>query len=256
MNSHTIYEFPLNERVRVFMRLEQSFQQLNHFMAGVSVFDKRAAISTLLDILTILGRSDLKSELIKELDRHAKVLGQLANTQGVDGHKLQEILADINLASRNLYSHSGKIGSKVLESDLFQSIAKRNSIEAGSCSFDLPAFHYWLEQDEAAQQEDLERWTLPFAEIRGAIDMILGFIRLSNVPTQHVALSGFFQSTMDKAHTAQLLRVSVPASVHCFAEISGGKHRFSIRFMHPSTDELRPTQTQDDIPFSLTCCAI
>lgn len=256
MNSHTIYEFPLNERIRVFMRLEQSFQQLNHFMGGDSVFDKRAAISTLLDILTILGRSDLKSELIKELDRHAKVLGQLANSQGVDAQKLQEILTDIQQASRNLYNNSGKIGSSVLESDLFQSIAKRNSIEGGSCSFDLPAFHYWLEQDEIDQQKDLERWTQPFVEIRGAIDMILGFIRLSNMPTPQVALAGFFQSTLDKTHPAQLLRVTVPSDVKCFAEISGGKHRFSIRFMHPSTDELRPIQTQDDIHFSLTCCAL
>ena len=256
MNSHTIYEFPLNERIRVFMRLEQSFQQLAHFMAGDSVFDKRAAISTLLDILTILGRSDLKSELIKELDRHAKVLGQLVDSQGVDTQKLQEILADIQQASRNLYNNSGKIGSRVLESDLFQSIAKRNSIEGGSCSFDLPAFHYWLEQDDTRQQQDLERWTQPFGEIRSAIDMILGFIRLSNVPTSQVALSGFFQSTLDRVHPAQLLRVSVPASVNCFAEISGGKHRFSIRFMHPSTDEQRPTQTDDDVHFSLTCCGI
>ena len=256
MNANTIYEFPLNERIRVFMRLEQSFQQLNHFMGGNSVFDKRAAISTLLEILTILGRSDLKSEIIKELDRHAKVLGQLVNSQGVDVQKLQEILADINLASRNLYTNSGKIGGSVLESDLLQSIAKRNAIEGGSCSFDLPAYHYWLEQDETDQQKDLERWTQPFAEIRGAIDMILGFIRLSNMPKSQVALSGFFQSTLDRTHPAQLLRVTVPSAVKCFAEISGSKHRFSIRFMQPSTNGLRPTQTPDDIDFSLTCCAI
>lgn len=238
------------------MRLEQSFHQLNHFVIGGSVFDKRAAISTLLEIVTILGRSDLKSEIIKELDRHSKVLGQLANSQGVDARKLQEILADIQQASRNLYTNSGKIGGSVFESDLFQSIAKRNAIEGGSCSFDLPAYHYWLEQDETDQQKDLERWTQPFAEIRGAIDMILGFIRLSNVPKPQVAMSGFFQSTLDRTHPAQLLRVSVPSAVKCFAEISGGKHRFSIRFMQPSVDALRPTQTLDDIHFSLTCCVI
>ena len=256
MNSHTIYEFPLNERIRVFMRLEQSFQQLNHFMGGDSVFDKRAAISTLLDILTILGRSDLKSELIKELDRHAKVLGQLANSQGVDAQKLQEILTDIQQASRNLYNNSGKIGSSVLESDLFQSIAKRNSIEGGSCSFDLPAFHFWLEQDRAQQQKDLDGWTQPFADIRTAIDLILGFIRQSSRPKQEIAQAGFFQLALDAAHPVQLLRVFVPSSVRCFAEISGGKHRFSVRFMNPSTDDSRPSQTHEDVPFTLARCAV
>lgn len=256
MNTHITYEFPLNERIRVFMRLEQLFQQLSHFMVGTSVFDKRTAIDTLLDILTIFGRSDLKSELIKELDRHAKVLGMLSNSEGVDNQKLQAILNDLNQASRNLYNASGKVGASVMESGLFQSISQRSAIPGGSCSFDLPAFHYWLEQDEAEQQKDFQQWTLPFSDIRTAIDLILGFIRQSSVPKQEVAHAGFFQLALDTAHPVQLLRVSLPVSAACFAEISGGKHRFSIRFMKPSNDENRPTQVQEDVIFSLSRCAV
>lgn len=255
MNTQTTYEFPLNERIRVFMRLEQLFQQLGHFMEGPSVFDKRAAIATLLEILTIFSRSDLKSELIKELDRHTKVLQHLVNSQGIDKQKLEEILADLSQASRTLYATSGKIGIGVMESDLFQSISQRSAIPGGTCSFDLPAFHYWLEQEPAERQKDLERWTQPFTDIRTAIDMILGFIRLSSLPKAEVAKAGFFQLSLDRSVPIQLLRVSVPSTVRCFAEISGGRHRFSIRFMQPSVDENRPSQTHDDIEFLLTCCA-
>jgi cell division protein ZapD len=236
------------------MRLEQLFHQLNHFMAGSSVFDKRAAIDVLLDILTIFSRSDLKSELIKELDRHTKVLNSLVNSRHVDRDKLESILGELNQASRNLYSANGKIGIRVMESDLFQSISQRNSIPGGSCSFDLPAFHYWLEQNEAEQQKDLERWTQPFNDIRIAIDLILNFIRQSSEPSQETAQAGFFQLALDKNHPVQLLRVSMSAILPCFAEISGGKHRFSIRFMKPSSDENRPCQINDDIPFLLTRC--
>ncbi len=192
MNTQTTYEFPLNERIRVFMRLEHLFRQLSHFMAGDSIFDKRAAIASLLDILTIFSRSDLKSELIKELDRHAKVLGQLSNTQGVDNEKLNEILEQLTQASRNLYNASGKVGASVMESGLFQSISQRSTIPGGSCSFDLPAFHFWLEQDLADQQKDLEQWTQPFSDIRIAVDLILGFLRQSNLPKQEIACAGFF----------------------------------------------------------------
>jgi len=236
------------------MRLEQLFQQLSHFMAGSSIFDKRAAIGVLLDILTIFSRSDLKSELIKELDRHNKILNQLANSHNVDTGKLTETLAELNQASRNLYSANGKIGIRVMESDLFQSISQRNSIPGGSCSFDLPAFHYWLEQDQTEQQKDLERWTQPFNNIRIAIDLILGFIRQGSEPTQEIAKAGFFQLALDKTHPVQLLRVGLPGNERCFAEISGGKHRFSVRFMRPSSDENRPSQVSDDIAFLLTCC--
>jgi cell division protein ZapD len=236
------------------MRLEQLFNQLNHFMVGCSVFDKRAAIDVLLDILNIFSRSDLKSELIKELDRHTKQLNQLIDSQGVDSIKLNETLAQLNQASRSLYSSNGKIGIRVMESDLFQSISQRNSIPGGSCSFDLPAFHFWLEQNQAEQQKDLERWTQPFSNIKIAIELILGFIRQCNSPSEEMAEAGFFQLALDKNHPVQLLRVGVATDINCFAEISGGKHRFTVRFMKPSSDENRPTQVSEDIPFSLTRC--
>ncbi len=254
LNTQTIYEFPLNERIRVFMRLEQLFLQLNHFISGSTIYDKRAAISVLLDILMIFSRNDLKSELLKELDRHVKVLKQLSHSQGVDTDKLQQILDQLGTVSKSLYQASGKIGINVMESDLFQSISQRNSIPGGSCSFDLPAFHYWLEQGDAEQQKDLERWTQPFINIRTAIDLILNFIRQSNHPSPQLAKAGFFQMSLDTSHPIQLLRVLVDTEIRCFAEISGGKHRFTIRFMRPSSDESRPTQTPDDIPFGLTRC--
>lgn len=254
MNTQTLYEFPLNERIRVFMRLEQLFLQLDHFLAGHSVVDMRAAISVLLDILTIFSRSDLKSEIIKELERNTKVLKLLSKNLDVDSDKLAPILNDFNQASKNLYETSGKIGIKLMESDLFQSISQRSSIPGGSCSFDLPAYHYWLEQDPHIQKIDLDRWTQPFTEVRNAIGLILGLLRQSGENSQELAEAGFFQLGLDKDHPVQLLRVSVAKSLQCFAEISGGKHRFSIRFMQASSDESRPSQVSSDIPFSLTRC--
>ncbi len=254
MSTQTIYEFPLNERIRVFIRLEQLFQQLNHFMNGKTVYDRRAAISVLLDILTIFSRNDLKSELLKELDRHSKVLNQIANSEGVDTNKLDQILNDLNTISKNLYASNGKVGVNVMESDLFQSISQRSSIPGGTCSFDLPAFHYWLEQDQDVQQEDFLHWTKPFEDIKTAINLTLNFIRQSSMPTQELAEAGFFQLSLEKSQPFQLLRVVVDPGFPCFAEISGGKHRFTIRFMAPSTETNRPVQSSDNVPFSLTRC--
>ena len=254
MNSTITYEFPLNERIRVFIRLEQLFQQFSHFSAGATVADKRAAIATLLDIMSIIRRNDLKSELLKELDRHANILRKIANSQGVDTEKLESILAELTQTSKNLYAISGKIGINIMESNLFQSIAQRSSIPGGTCSFDLPEYHYWLEQDEAIRLKDLELWSRPFNDIRTAIDLILHFIRNSNSATQEVAVAGFFQFSLNPAQSFQMLKVILDKSLPCFAEISGGKHRCTIRFMLPPTDDKRPTQSHDDIPFALTRC--
>lgn len=254
MTNTITYEFPLSERIRVFIRLEQLFNQFNYFLAGNHVTENRAAINILLDITQILRRNDLKSEILKELERHTKVLNKIANSQGVDTQKLEQILNTLSQTSKNLYSNSGKINANVTENDLLLSIAQRSSIPGGTCSFDLPEYHYWLEQDEAEKLKDLHFWISPYADIRTAIELILSFIRHSNMPTKEIATAGFFQIALDKSQPYQLIKVTLDKSIPCFAEISGGKHRCTIRFMSPAVEDKRPGQSADDIPFALTCC--
>lgn len=255
MNDLVLYEFPLNERIRVFMRLEQLFQQSDHFMKGNSIWDSRAVISTLLEILTIFGRNDLKSEILKELDRHAGVLAKMASSQKIDSAKLEKVLCTLDQISGELYSTTGKIGQSMIDNELFKCISQRSSIPGGTYAFDLPAYHYWLQQDEARRRQDLEQWLRPFTLIRTSIGLLLDLIRQSSTPTKEQAHGGFFQKTLDHSLPFQLLRVGLSCSQPYFAEISGGKHRFTIRFMHAYTSE-RPSQSDEDVEFQLTCCML
>ena len=84
MNTTITYEFPLNERIRVFIRLEQLFQQLLHFSAGATANDKRAALNVLQDITLIFKRNDIKSEVLKELERDSKVLREMNGLETVE----------------------------------------------------------------------------------------------------------------------------------------------------------------------------
>jgi cell division protein ZapD len=53
-----------------------------------------------------------------------------------------------------------------------------------------------------------------------------------------------------------MIRVAVAGEAGCFAEISGGRHRFTIRFLaQPSLSE-RAAQVNRSIPFELTCCIL
>lgn len=237
------------------MRLEQLFQQTDHFMQGASIWDSRAAISSLLEILTIFSRNDLKSEILKELDRHSGVLNKMANHQKIDAAKLQAILGKLGRISDELYSTPGKIGHTLMESDLCKSISQRNSIPGGTCVFDLPSYHFWLQQSEKQRQSDLRHWIQPFEIIRESIDILLSFIRQSAGPTTEHAQLGFYQKTLDHSLPYQLLRVAIQRESSYFAEISGGKHRFTIRFMHANEHD-RPTQANEDLSFQLTSCIL
>ncbi len=255
MNLDTInYEFPLNERMRVFMRLEQLFLQLDHFMSGTNVLDKRATISTLVDILQIFSRHDLKAETLKELERHANRLNQLSNNQEVDTQRLQEILDELSATSKSLYARNGKIDISSMQSTLFQAISQRNSIPAGSCSFDIPAYHFWLQQPEEVQQKNINTWVTQFAPIRKAVELTLNFLRLSGEPSEQVAEKGFFQSSLEIGQPYQLAILQLNKDIPFYAEISGGKQRITARFMNLEMGLERPKQTNNDIPFQLRYC--
>ena len=207
MNDLIFYEFPLNERVRLFIRLEQLFHQFDHFMRGRSVWDCRAVVDTLIDIVGVFTRNDLKSEALQEIDRQTAVLNRMAKLyEGVNQDKLTEVVGRLEELSRELYSVPGKLGAPLMENDLFKGIVQRSAMPGGSCSFDLPAYHHWLEGDESARRADLEHWIEPFLKTRSAIEILLNFIRTSATPSQELATAGFFQKSLDHSLAFQLLR--------------------------------------------------
>lgn len=235
------------------MRLEQLFLQTDHFMKGSTIWDSRAVIDSLLDILAIMGRNDLKSEVIKELDRHTSALARLADNMAIDHSILTQTLHDLENLSKDVYSISGKIGGSLMENELFKSISQRSSIPGGTCVFDLPAYHYWLELPDAQRKQDLELWLRPFDTIRLAVDTILRLIRLSSRPSNEESEAGFYQQNLDKGLPYQVIRVAVARTLPYYVEISGGKHRFTVRFLAFSTNG-RSLQAEENIPFKLTCC--
>ena len=52
------------------------------------------------------------------------------------------------------------------ENEWLMAIKQRAAIPGGVCEFDLPAYHYWLNKDASARQQDLAGWLEPFAPIR------------------------------------------------------------------------------------------
>lgn len=254
MRDVILYEFPLNERIRLFIRLEQLFQQLDHFMQGSSVWDCRAAVAHLIELVSISTRSDLRSEAMQEIDRQTSTLNRMTRLHsGIDQRMLNQAIERLETLNRDLFATPGKLGLSVMEDEFFKSVVQRAGMPGGASSFDLPSYHRWLEADSGVRHQQLLEWLQPFLPVRTSIDTLLNFIRTSAVPMKEDSVAGFYQKTLDHAMPYQLLRVGVPVVAPFFAEISGGKHRFTIRFMDRDINQ-RPVQTPENVPFYLTCC--
>jgi len=251
----TNYELPLNERIRTLLRLEFLFQQARYSMRGYSVWDSRATISHILDILNIMSRIDLRSEIVKELERQTSALLAISSRPGVDPAILQDTLTNLNTYTQNLKSSQSSSHDDLFHNELLKLIRQRDSIPGGTCDFDIPIYHFWLKQEPEQRIHVLEFWLEQLDNYRLSIDIILNLLRESAINTPILAEQGFYQQALDISVPFQLIRVIVPADARYYAEMSGGKHRFSVRFMTPVSGE-RTVPCSEDIQFQLSCCAL
>ncbi|NOQ94552.1 MAG: cell division protein ZapD [Methylophaga sp.] len=256
MPDNIIYEQPLNERIRTFLRLEFLFKNVGFALRNDVEVQSRDALNGLLSILSVFDRSDLKQEITKELERLITALSALENSPGVDKQALEDLLAELDQIIDALHLKKSAFGQSLRENDFLYSIRQRSSIPGGTCDFDLPAYHYWLEHtSNTEKRQQLLEWSEEFSDARAAIGMTLRLIRSSTGFSTATAQSGFYQHSLDNNQSTPLIRVRVPKDASYFPEISGGKHRFTVRFMKFDINQ-RAQQVSEDIEFSLSCCTM
>jgi cell division protein ZapD len=250
------YEYPLNERIRTLLRLEDLFERSRHFIARTDPHDHHMALLTLFEILEVASRADLKSDLLQELERQKQVLLSFRNNPDIAEDALQHVLRDIEQASQSLFAMQGRIGQYLRENDWLMSIKQRTGIPGGACEFDLPSYHYWLHRPAEERTGQLAAWTSPLYPLRDGSAIILRILRESGRPQAVKAPQGVFQQMGGK--TAQMLRVRLEAASPCVPEISANKYVLNIRFLaqngaQASVDP-RPRTADWDVGFELTFC--
>jgi cell division protein ZapD len=246
------YEYPLNERIRTLLRLEDLFDKTAHFIGADGAQEHHVALVTLFEILDVASRADLKFDLVQELERQRQILLSFRNNPDISEEALSGALYEIEQASAALLSMQGKIGHYLRENEWLMSIKSRASIPGGVCEFDLPSYHFWLHRDPVGRQRDLSGWLNPMLPIRDGLAIVLRLLRASGRPESYVAQSGAFQLMLG-GKTAQMVRLRVNRGEPYVPEISANKYALNIRFTTPGSDG-RPKQADSDIKFEMTFC--
>ena len=247
------YEYPLNERIRTLLRLEDLFERSRHFIARPDPQDHHMALLTLFEIMEVASRADLKSDLLQELERQKQVLLSFRNNPEVAEEALRGVLREIEQSSTALFAMTGKIGQYLRENDWLMSIKQRTGIPGGACEFDLPSYHYWLHRPVEQRTGQLARWTAPLYPLRDGSAIILQILRESGKAQSLHAPQGMFQQMLG-GKTAQMLRLRLDPSMPCVPEISANKYVLNIRFMAQNTEDNRPRTADWDVRFELTFC--
>ncbi len=249
-----IFEQPLNERMRTFLRLDFLYNQALYQNEFASSWGSRAAMSSLIDILAITTRSDVRSEVLKELESHLTTLNEFQSNPGVDGQRLEMLVSNLTRLRGDLMSAGSAFLQPLRDSEFVNAIKHRSAIPGGTCEFDLPEYYFWLAQSDDARLRAFNQWLGLLRPMCDAIAELLWLTRQNGRSRKELAKGGSFTMPFDRDNPLQLLRISLPASMGLYPEISGSHHRCNVRFLAWNGLAARPTQTENDVPFLLSCC--
>lgn len=255
MSDTIIYEQPLAEKIRSFLRLEFLFELVDHNLKADQSWDTRSALLHMLDIVGLVSRVDLKGELVKELGRYNMLLNGYRDSLTVDQGRLGVIRREIEHVVTLLDAYNGQPGQSLRDHELIETVRQRNNQGGGPSAFDVPTLHQWLKRPIDIQKTELDEWYNTLSVLRGAVTLYLRLLRDSVMPEEQVALSGVFNVSFGQQRNVKLVRVVLPKDSELYPEISGGRHRLSVRFMCNTDFSERARQTIDDTPFKLACCA-
>jgi len=248
------YEQPLSERMRTFLRLEFLYQKMLYNSELEADWATRATISTLLEVLAILSRGDVRSEVHKELDHQIGGLERFQTQPGVDTRRLDSLIRNLAESRDQVAAIGTSFLQPLKDSEFLNAIKHRSAIPGGTCEFDLPEYSHWLRQSYERRQQDLDNWINAIRPLCDAATELLWLIRESSESSEEMAINGMYQHNMQKDAHCRLLRVSLAERGNLFPEISGSQHRFTIRFLEWSTIDSRAVQTGQDVPFQLSIC--
>ena len=245
-----LYEYPFNESIRTMLRLEHLFDRLGQLIERDAPVDHHHALATIFEIMDVGSRADLKSDLLKELDKHRQQLASYRGNPSISEATLDEVVAKIDHAFNGLNQVQGKAGAALGSNEWLMSIRSRISIPGGTCEFDLPAYYAWQQLPAKRRRADLLQWVASLMPLAEALQVLLGLLRDSGAPHKVMAIGGQYSQSLAAGRVFQLMRVRLEAGAELVPEISGHRLMVQVRLMCQEPDgRLRPA-TASGLPRS------
>lgn len=256
-----LYEYPLNERIRTFLRLEDLFQRIHYFLESDSPYEHHAAFSALFDIAEICIRPDFKTDLVTELEHQKMALLEFKNNPNISETALNEAILDVDNIKDNLLATNNKLGQHIKSNDWLMGIRSRMNIPGGTCEFDLPNYHWWMSQDAKTRIDNFNEWLKPFSVLIKAFNSILHLLRSSGRCFDYKAKNAVFTLNLGSLSLSdsQLVQVAIDKNIPTVPEISANKYLLNIRFVKTTLSEIKPKNYDDndgEVPFKIILCQL
>ena len=249
-NQVSLYEEPVQEKIRKFIKIEFLLNKIYHFKGKDNKSENYVALLALCELYEILSRSDIKSELIREIETQNSYFQTIKEMPQADSNKLNSVLEKQNLLLKLIYNIESNYLDYLEHDILFKTILKNCFTQLQPASIE-----FWLSRDILIRETQIDLWLEPLVFIKRSIDFILEVIRKSGRFEDRMAEKGFFIEKLDPKKNILLIRVTLTSDLYYYPQISVGKQRLTIMFM-TKDDKNNLVPHQEDLNFILTTCSL
>lgn len=255
---YTLYEFPLNERFRTYLRLEALYARWVFLLAQKSEHDHHSALMTLFETYEFAFRYDLKGDILTEINRYKQALGRLRHLPELSEEKLTETLLLLTDAQKQI-EQSPKFGSTLSDNDWLLNVKTRIVVPSGVCAADLAFYYQWLQQPDDSRRVDLISWMMPLMPLFEALRLLLMIVRDASKLKMCVTSDKTYQQPLNGTRF-DMMRIKVPVDTFLIPDISANKHVIWLRFSAPAFRSkpryLLAERTQSEVEFELRLCGM
>lgn len=235
------------------MRLEYLFDKTGYFVQKDGAHEHHSALLHLFEVFDVASRSDLKLDLIQELERQRIALLAFRDNPNISEAALTGALDEIAEASSALLGMSGRIGQHLRDDEWLMAVKGRSAIPGGVCGFDTPSYYHWLHRSCDERREALKDWIRPLYCLRDAVDIVLRLLRSSGHFDTYEAPAGAYQLMLSGVQT-QMVRIVLPFEEGVTPEVSANKYALNIRFSNVEPRVVKPRCCERDIKFEMAFC--
>jgi cell division protein ZapD len=220
------YELPLNEKTRKFLRLEEIFIKADLQLASRMKSSGYDLFETLFNLMASASKSDLKVELIQELERQRVKTYKLAKTkknihQLVGIKKLKGILEKSSIQPGFYFG-----GDKFL-----QEIKARSDSPFGILSTDFPEMQLWLQtQTPESRRLFFRNKFSTFIPIKNTIIFLNDILRKNVKMEINVVNNDRYEVKLDSSQKNDLVMIELPMTTELLPALSSNKYAININF--------------------------
>ena len=241
------YELALNERTRRFLRVQEVFQKFDTQINNMSKFSEHACFTTLFDVMSCASRSDLKIEIIQELDK--QILN--VNKKNKKSANMKKSL-EIKRVKKYLEKSNIPTGHHFGNDKFLQELKAASDSPFGIVSSDITQFQSWIKQLETKEKKEYFRGKFKvYAPIYSGLNIIINILKLSAKSVTHVTKSGVLQHALDPKLKNDLVLLTLPIKGRLCPQITSNKYTLNIHF----TQNNQTIMIAKPIKFKLSVCS-